>query len=78
MWRKAEKRHIVLKGPPQSAPDEWITVCGWKFGASGKAVPPLAAHPMCTKCRKAAVVGHRGQTLHAQDARQKADPTGQV
>ena len=60
VWRKAEKRHLVAKGPPEHPPEEWVTICGWRFGRAARAVPPLASHPMCAKCRRSAVVGEGG------------------
>jgi len=63
IWRKAQKRHVVAKGPPSHAPKEWITICGWHFGRAGKAIPPLASHPMCAKCRKASVAGPLGSLV---------------
>ena len=64
VWRRAEKRHVVAKGPPHHPPEEWVTVCGWHFGRPGRAVPPLSGHPLCAKFRKSSAAGLRGH-LHA-------------
>ena len=76
VWRKAEKRHVVAKGPPDFGPDDWITICGWKFGIAGRAVPPLDSHPLCTKCRRAAVVGTRGSLSAPHRVRRPPAQTG--
>jgi len=63
VWKRAQKRHIVAVGPADAPADKWVTICGWHFGKSGNSLPPEAAHPLCAKCRQAAVVGIRGLVL---------------
>ena len=57
---KLRKAHLVRCGPPAELnPSLWMTVCGWRYGHTGRACPAAEEWAKCDKCFNRSAVTER-------------------